>query len=185
MDLFEVIEERRSIREFKPEPVPTQNLKKNLKAGRLAPSGSNRQPWHFIVVRDLEAKRALSTAANNQKLIGDADIVITVLGDPETSTKLPYKLSSTRIPHKQDPMIVIEHMSLAATALEYRTCWIGAFDEDEVKRILKISENVSYCSTSVGIPDESPGPRTYKTIHRSIFQGILWNFIEIVVNSRY
>jgi len=97
--------------------------------------------------------------------------VIVALGDPGTRTKtLPYKLSSTRIPHKQDPMIVIEHMSLAATALEYRTCWIGAFDEDEVKKIFKIPENVSYCSTSVGIPDESPPPRPKKSFREIFFK---------------
>jgi len=121
--LFKVIEKRRSIRKFKPEPVAKKDLKKILEAGRLAPSGGNRQPWFFIVVRGLEAKRALSIAANNQKFIADADTVIVALGDPGTRTiTLPYKLSSTRIPYKQDPMIPIEHMILAATALGYGTC---------------------------------------------------------------
>jgi nitroreductase len=61
--LFKVIEKRRSIRKFKPEPVAGEDLKKILEAGRLAPSGSNRQPWYFIVVRNLETKNALSIAA--------------------------------------------------------------------------------------------------------------------------
>jgi len=73
MDLFKVIEKRRSIRRFKPEPMAKDDLKKILEAGRLAPSGGNRQPWYFIVVRDLETKRALSIAANNQKFIVDAN----------------------------------------------------------------------------------------------------------------
>jgi len=63
--------------------------------------------------------------------------VIVALGKPRTRTKLPYKLSSTRISYKQDPMIAIEHMILAATALGYGTCWIGVFNENEVRRILK------------------------------------------------
>jgi len=73
MDLFRVIENRRSIRRFKPEPVARDYLNKILEAGRLAPSGGNRQPWYFIVVRDLETKKSLSIAANNQKFIADAD----------------------------------------------------------------------------------------------------------------
>ena len=97
-------------------------MKEILEAGRLASSGGNRQPWHLIVVRDLETKRGFAIAANNQKFIEDADIVIAALDDPETSTKLPYKLSSTRISHKQDPMIAIDHMILVATALGYATC---------------------------------------------------------------
>lgn len=60
LDLFEVIEKRRSIRRFKPEPVATEDLRRILEAGRLAPSGGNRQPWSFVVVRDSETKWALS-----------------------------------------------------------------------------------------------------------------------------
>jgi len=163
MDLFKVIEKRRSIRRFKPEPMAKDDLKKILEAGRLAPSGGNRQPWYFIVVRDLETKRALSIAANNQKFIVDANTVIVALGKPGTITKPPYKLSSTRIPHKQDPMIAIEHMILAATPLGYGTCWIGAFNENEVRKILKIPENLAVIALlPVGIPDESPPPRPRK-----------------------
>ena len=54
MDVFEVIEKRRSIRKFKHEPVATEHLRKILEAGRLAPSGGNRQPCYFMVVRDLD-----------------------------------------------------------------------------------------------------------------------------------
>ncbi len=124
----------------------------------MAPSGGNRQPWSFIAVRNLEIKKALSIVANNQKFIADADTVIVALGDPRTKPK--SSISLVRIPHKQDPMIAIEHMILAATALGYGTCWIGAFNEDEVKRILKIPENLAVIALlPVGIPDESP-PKT-------------------------
>jgi len=163
MDLFKVIEKRRSIRRFKPDSVVRDDLKKILEAGRLAPSGGNRQPWCFIVVRDLETRRALSIAANNQKFIADADTVIVALGKPETTTKPPYKLSSTRTPHKQDLMIAVEHMILAAAALGYGTCWIGAFNENEVQKILKIPENLAVIALlPIGIPDESPPPRPRK-----------------------
>lgn len=169
MDLFEVIEKRRSIRKFKRKPVARKDLKRILEAGRLAPSGGNRQPWYFIVVRDLEIKKALSIVANNQKFIADADIVIVALGDPGTKPK--FNVSSIRIPHKQDPMIAIEHMILAATALGYGTCWIGAFNENEVKRILKIPENLAVIALlPVGVPDESPSPRSRKAFKEIFFK---------------
>jgi len=171
MDLFGVIEKRRSVRRFKPESVVKDDLKKILEAGRLAPSGGNRQPWYFIVVRDLETKKALSIAANNQKFIADADTVIVALGKPRTTTKLSYKLSSTRIPHKQDPMIAIEHMILAATALGYGTCWIGAFNENEIIKILKIPEDLAIIALlPVGIPDESPPTRPRKPFKEIFFK---------------
>lgn len=170
MDLFEVIEKRRSIRKFKPKQIAKEDLKKILEAGRLAPSGGNRQPWYFIVVRDSETKKALSIVANNQKFVADADTVIVALGDPGND-KLPYKLSSTRIPYRQDPMIAIEHMVLAATALGYGTCWIGAFNEDEVKRILKVPENLAVIMVlPVGIPDENPPPRPRKAFMEIFFK---------------
>ncbi|MGQ9506432.1 MAG: nitroreductase family protein [Candidatus Bathycorpusculaceae bacterium] len=167
MNIFEVIKKRRSIRKFKSEPVKDEDLKEILEAGRLAPSGGNRQPWYFIVVRDGETKRALSIAANNQMFIADADVVIAALSDPSvSSTKMPYTLSLTRIPHLQDPMIAIEHMVLAATALGYGTCWIGAFNEEEVKKILKIPEKLAVVALlSIGVPDESTPPRPRKAFN--------------------
>jgi nitroreductase len=171
MDFFEAIEKRRSIRKFKPNPVAREDLKKILEAGRLAPSGGNRQPWCFIIVKDSETKRALSIAADNQNFIADADVVVTALGDPGTESKIPYKLSATRIFHKQDPMIAIEHMVLAATALGYGTCWIGAFNEEEVKGILRIPENlVVVALLPVGVPDENPKARPRKTFAQIFFK---------------
>ncbi len=172
MDLFEVIEKRRSIRKFKHKPVAAKRLRKILEAARLAPSGANRQPWCFIVVRDLKTKRALSVAANKQKFVADADVVIAAVGDPTASAaKLPYAVSSTRIPYKQDPMIAIEHMVLAATALNYGTCWIGAFKEDKVKGILKIPENLRVIALlPIGVPNESPPPRPRRAFTETFFR---------------
>jgi nitroreductase len=172
MNLFEVIEKRRSIRKYKPEPVANEDLKKILEAGRLAPSGGNRQPWSFIVVKEKEMKNALSIAANNQKFIADADMIITALGDPKsTKIQLPYKPSANRISYLQDPMIAVEHMILAATALGYGTCWIGAFNEDRVKEILNVPENLVIVALfPIGVPDEKPSLRPRKPLKEIFFE---------------
>ncbi|MEM2972417.1 MAG: nitroreductase family protein [Candidatus Bathyarchaeia archaeon] len=161
MDFFEVVEKRRSIRKFKPKPIPTENLKKILEAGRLAPSAGNRQPWHFIVVRNPETKRALSVAANNQRFIADADTIIIALGNPEVNKKW----------YRQDTMIAVEHMVLAATALGYGTCWIGAFNEEEVKKILKVPEGLAVIALlPIGVADEKPPPRPRKAFKEIFFK---------------
>jgi nitroreductase len=68
-------------------------------------------------------------------------------------------------------MIAIEHMVLAATALGYGTCWIGAFSETEVKKILKIPENLTVVALlPVGIPDENPPPRPRKPFEEIFFR---------------
>jgi nitroreductase len=172
MDMFEAIEKRRSVRKFKQTPIAKEDLRKILEAGRLAPSGGNRQPWYFIVVREPETKKALSKAANNQKFLADADTVIVALGDSTISkAKTPYRLSQARIPHLQDPMIAVEHMVLAATALGYGTCWIGAFNAEEVKTVLKIPENLTVIALlPVGVPDENPPARPRKALKEIFFK---------------
>src|SRR3972149_9546657 len=153
MDLFEAVEKRRSIRKFKPDPIPDKDLKKILEAGRLAPSGGNRQPWSFIIVRKQETKKSLATSANLQQFIADADTVVVALGDPAASRNL----------YKQDPMIAIEHIALAATTLGYGTCWIGAFNESEVKEKMKIPENMTVIALlPIGVPNENPPQKPRK-----------------------
>lgn len=161
MDLFETVEKRRSTRKFKPNPIPDKNLKKILEAGRLAPSGGNRQPWSFIVVRKPETKKKLAAVANLQRFIADADTVLIALGDPAVSKSL----------YKQDPMIAIEHMVLASTALGYGTCWIGAFNENDVKEIAKVPENMTVIALlPIGIPDENPPPKPRRAFKEVFFK---------------
>lgn len=57
MPLGEVMFSMRAIRRLKPDPVPDKDIRDILEAATRAPSGSNRQPWHFIVVRDPEQRR--------------------------------------------------------------------------------------------------------------------------------
>lgn len=161
MDLFETVEKRRSIRKFRPNPIPDKDLKKILEAGRLAPSGGNRQPWSFIVVRKPETKKKLAAVANLQQFIADADTVLIALGDPAVSKSL----------YKQDPMIAIEHMVLASTALGYGTCWIGAFNENDVKEIAKVPENMTVIALlPIGVPDENPPPKPRRAFKEVFFK---------------
>lgn len=161
MNVFEAIKVRRSIRKYKPGTIPKEKLKMILDAARQAPSAGNRQPWRFIVVTDWERKSALAKAANNQMFIVDAGAIIVAVGIPEISKRWFDK----------DPMIATEHMVLAATALGYGTCWIGAFNEDEVKQLLKIPQGMNVITMlPIGIPDETPEPRSRKEIPEIFFE---------------
>jgi nitroreductase len=160
MDVLEAIRTRRSIRKFRPKPIPDEKLKTILEAGRLAPSAGNRQPWFFVVVKDPERKKALAMAAGNQTFIADAGVIIVALGDPEASPRW----------FRQDPMIAVEHMVLAATGLGYGTCWIGAFDEEEVKRLLRVPNELTVIGLlPIGFPNESPLSRPRKPLKEIFF----------------
>jgi len=79
----EAIEKRRSIRKFKPDPVPDEHITALLDAARLAPSGCNAQPWRFKVVRDNEIKRKLAHAAYDQSFLAQAPVVLVCCADVE------------------------------------------------------------------------------------------------------
>ena len=79
----EAIEQRRSIRRYRPDPVPEEFIQQILEAARLAPSGSNSQPWRFIVVTDAEERKRLRMVANGQQFIEEAPVVFVCCTDLE------------------------------------------------------------------------------------------------------
>jgi nitroreductase len=131
MDIFDAIEKRISIRNYEPTPVPREKLEKILEAARLAPSASNVQPRHFIVVTDTERREALS-AGMFARFLKQAPVVIVACGDEKKSPKW-YSI---------DVAIAVENLVLAATGEDLGTCWIGSFDETKVRNVLKIPENL-------------------------------------------
>ncbi len=161
MDVFEAIKKRRSIRKYKPDSIPDEKLKMIFESARLAPSAGNRQPWRFVVVRNAERKKALAKVADNQTFIADAGTIIAAVGDPEISKRW----------YDKDVMTAVEHMVLTATALGYGTCWIGAFNEEEVKHLLGIPEEMSVIALlPLGIPDVAPPPKPRKEISEIFFE---------------
>jgi nitroreductase len=72
----EAIEKRRSIRKYKPDPVPDEAVKELLHAARLAPSGCNAQPWRFKIVKEPDVKARLAQAAYKQMFIAEAPVVM-------------------------------------------------------------------------------------------------------------
>lgn len=62
-DIIDVLTSRKSIRRYKPDPVPDEMIDKILEAARWAPTGENYQPWRFIVIRDPETKNKIGDLA--------------------------------------------------------------------------------------------------------------------------
>lgn len=128
MELFEVIEKRRSVRNFEKCDIPKEDIEKILKAGVFAPSGMNIQPFEFIVIDDEEIIKMLGEIV--QGCISEASIVIGIIADP---SKSKYWL--------EDVSAVTENMLLAITNLGYASCWIEGTlipKEEQVKKILRI-----------------------------------------------
>ncbi len=150
MDIFEVIKKRRSIRSYSSREIEEEKLREILEAARLAPSASNRQEWRFIIVKDKEKRKALCVAAKNQVFVEEAPLVIVCCAQTDN-----YRMSCGQLSYPIDVAIAIEHISLTAVSLGLGSCWVGAFYEDEVKKILKIPSEVRVVELlTVGYPKE-------------------------------
>jgi nitroreductase len=151
MEFYEVIRTRRSVRSFKPDPIPEDVLERILDAARIAPSGSNRQPWLFIIVKDSEVKRKLAEYCSNQMFIAEAPIVIVVCGFNIHYNRGGYMGDMSML---VDCSIATTHLILAARAEGVGSCWIGAFDM-RIKKLLGIPEDVNVVAVvPLGYPRE-------------------------------
>jgi nitroreductase len=129
MDTLEAIRTRRSIRRYKDDAIPKVDLEAIVDAGRLAATGSNRQPWDFIVVTNRTMINEFKVAAT---WIGKAGAVIIVVMDPVSRWWV------------EDGAAAIENMLLASTALGYGSCWV---EGDALPR-------EAHFKTLLGVPDE-------------------------------
>jgi len=156
LDVFEAIKGRRSVRAYTREEVPEEEVKKLIEAARWAPSAGNIQPWKFILIRKTETKRRLSDAALHQTFIEEAPVVIVVCADVARSS-WGYGGRGANLYCLQDTAAATENILLAAQASGLATCWIGAFHEDEVARVVNTPKNVRPVAiVPVGHPAEKP-----------------------------
>ncbi|MGC9346577.1 MAG: nitroreductase family protein [Anaerolineae bacterium] len=148
-ETLETIWRRSSIRKYKPDPIPEEDLRWILEAARQAPTGGNRQKWRMVVIRDAELRRRTAAACNGQMWMAEAPVILCM-------TVLPGE-------GKVNGTIVLDHAILAATSLGYGTCWIGAYDADEVKEVLGIPDDYGIvCLTPVGLAAEEARSRPRK-----------------------
>jgi nitroreductase len=148
MDTLEAIRNRRSIRRYKNEVIPKDDLETIVDAGRLAATGSNLQPWDFIIVTE---KPMIINFKVSGAWIESASAVIVVVMDPKSRWWI------------EDGAAAIENILLASTALGYGSCWVEGDVlpyEDKIKSLLGIpSDRRVMALVPIGIPAETPKPK--------------------------
>lgn len=141
---------RRSVRKYRPDPISGEDLHLILEAARRAPTGANRQNWAMVVVTDPDLRQKTAQACNGQMWMADAPVILCLVTLPGEG--------------KVNGAIVLDHAILAATSLGYGTCWIGAYDADQVKEVLGIpADHGIICLAPVGRPDQQPDARPRKS----------------------
>jgi nitroreductase len=156
MDALEAIRERRSVREYTGDPIPKEDLEAIVDAGRLAATGSNKQPWDFIVITDREMIEKLKVAAQWMEKAG---AIITVVMDPASRWWL------------EDGSAAVENMLIASTALGYGSCWLEGYTlprEEEFKALLNVPQEKRLLTlVPIGVPVGWP-TREKKTLEEVI-----------------
>ena len=176
MEILEGIRICRSVRSYRRDPIPEASLKEVLSALHLSPSASNLQPWTFIVIRDPNLRKHLAGAARNQMFLADAPVVIVACGNPAKAHEFQGGMGNSLA---IDVAVAVDRMMLAAVSLGLATCWIGSFDEVEVRRILDIPDTERVVALSpVGYPGADESIRPVDGSERKPFD-------EVVVFERY
>lgn len=152
MDILNLLKTRRSIRIYKDETVPKDLLLKILEAAIWAPTGANLQPWHFIIITDKETRKEIGNLARflfiKSSHVGKAPVLI-VLGFDTKKGKYG----------RYDVTLAGGNIMTMAHSLGLGTCWIGAFDEKGVKKILNIPDDIEIVGLiTLGYPNENAKP---------------------------
>lgn len=158
------IETRRSIRKYTNKPVEEEKIARLLESARLAPSGSNTQPWHFIIVKSGVTREKLAEKSNNQKWMLSAPVFIVCVADIRSRIKADMKIAlDENSPEKalkqiiRDTSIAVEHIVLEAEDLGLSTCWVADFTQEQIRPVLNIpADKYVVCILTLGYGDESP-----------------------------
>ncbi|NHJ14389.1 MAG: nitroreductase family protein [Candidatus Thorarchaeota archaeon] len=150
MNVKEAIRNRRSYRGYLDKDIEEYKIRAILEAGRWAPSASNKQPWHFIVVQSKEMREKLAQAHAYGRFMMHSPMVIVVLGDPDKHPKY----------HLCDPHNAVQNMLLAAFDEGLGSCWMGVRDteiEPAFREILDIPGHLRViCCVSFGYSELKP-----------------------------
>ncbi|ABS41638.1 nitroreductase family protein [Clostridium botulinum] len=170
--MLEEMKSRRSIRKYMNKSVEDEKIIQLIESARLAPSGSNTQPWHFIVVKSDITRGRLAKVSHNQEWMMAAPVFIVCVADIRSRIKGDVELSLNENSPQQelkqiirDTSIAVEHLVLSAENLGLGTCWVAWFTQEEIRPILNIPYDKYVVSIiTIGYPNESSKARPRKKL---------------------
>lgn len=174
--MIKEIKTRRSIRKYIDKHVEDEKITQLLESARLAPSGSNTQPWHFIVVKSDSKRQKLAEISHNQKWMVSAPVFIVCVADIRCRITDDIDISlNENSPQEElkqiirDTSISMTHILLEADSLGLGTCWVGWFTQDEIRPVLDIPADKYVVGIIIlGYADETPKARSRKKIEELI-----------------
>ena len=164
MEFLELVKKRYSVRAYKSKPIEYDKLQKVLEAARLAPTADNRQPFQLIIIQTQGREEELLRIYDKPWFV-EAPLIICACGIPSEGWIRQDGKNYCDV----DVTIAIDHLILAATDLGLGTCWVGAFNPEEARKVLKIPDDMEPIAfTPLGYPDDQPGEIIRKPIEELI-----------------
>lgn len=152
-NFFQIVTERRSIRNFKTTPIDDEIVKKIIDTCNLAPSAGGLQSFEIYEINNKETKDKIVKAAMDQEFIAQSPLLLAFCANPASSSKYGKKAKLFSI---QDATIAASYAQLTASALGLASVWVGAFNEEKVCEILGLSEIIPVVLLPIGYKNEEP-----------------------------
>ncbi len=170
MDFFEVLAGRHSVRAYTDQPVPPEKVGAILDAINRAPSAGNRQAFEVYLIRGAEQRRALAKAADDQDFLAQAAVVLVFCTHPALNIDR-YGQRGAGLYCIQDATIACCFAMLAAAALGLATVWVGAFNEEEVRRVIcALEEQRPVAILPIGYAAETPEIRPRRRLEALVHE---------------
>ena len=181
MTILEPMLSHRSIRKYKPDPIPEELLTELLQAGIRASSSGNMQTYSIIVTRDAELRQQLYQPHMKQNMVLDAPVLLTFCADFHRMRRwLSLKNAADSFDNFMsfmvaaiDATLVSQNVALAAEAHGLGICYMGSTlaNCDQIGAILKLPPSVvPVVGFSLGYPDEDPALRDRLPLHGLVHQ---------------
>lgn len=166
MDFRQLAAARRSVRAYRPDPVPEDLLREVLEAARLAPSACNRQPFRVVVLTTRDREADLLRVYPEPWFV-EAPVVLAVCAVPaEAWTRSRHDGWSAA---ETDATIATDHLLLAAAERGLGTCWVAAFDPVAAREVLGLpADVVPVAFTPLGWPADAPGPKERRPLEELV-----------------
>ncbi len=168
METSDCIMTRASVRSYKPDDIPEDTVKEILEAAIQAPCAGNIQEWEFVVVRNPGNRKRLAQAAFEQNVVSDAPVVIVVCANIREIGNA-YGERGENVYSIQDTAAATQNLMLSAWDKGIGSCWIGSFNEKQVKDILVLPGHVRPLAIiPLGYPASEPSKPARKPLEKTV-----------------
>jgi len=169
MSILETIKNRRSIRNFLPDPVPPGVLNQLKDALLWAPSAGNLQARQFFLITDKNKKDELAEAALGQDFIAEAPLVIVACADLKAI--MPYGKRGRELYVFCDVACSVQNLMLVAKENNLGSVWVGAFNDDLISQALSLPKHLKPVAIiPLGFPQKIPAPPKRKKAEEMIHE---------------